>query len=459
MTMVPSDSCSPEIGARIPELPDRFGMISGRRVSHFPLPYPVLDHQNPPFSIGPETSKKANKTSEYKVSDIIRAGGEKLLGTGKLSPEQAKAVFSIVHCRTQTYGYHAKVCNGCGYIEVAYNSCRNRHCPQCQGISKKRWVSDRLSELLPVAYHHVVFTVPSYISKLSLYNQKIIYDLMFEAASQTLKSFGKDPKFLGAEIGFYGILHTWSQTLGPHIHIHFIVTAGGLTEDGKWKEPKYSKKFLFPVRAVSKVFRGKFIEGLKKRYYSDEITIPESMAELAEPEGFEKQLNKLVSASWRVHSKPPFSGPDEVVRYIGRYTHRIAISDRRILSFQDGEVRFSYKDNKEKDPEKKYKEMSISSEEFVRRFLYHILPHGYHRIRNYGFLSNGRKKQNIEIIKSQLESEKAPLHLEKEDGEDSGIPCPVCENGKMKTFLVVNGHGQLTEYKAILLYGKYADTS
>ena len=371
---------------------------------HFPFLRSVFPEDNPTIALIIKDGKAETETSrpEHCISDIFRVEGKKLLNSGKLSPEQAKAVYSIMNCRTQTYGHHAEVCDECGFINIAYNSCRNRHCPQCQGIAKRKWVNARLSELLPVAYHHVVFTVPSYISKLSMYNQKIIYNLLFMAASRTLLAFGEDPKFLGAKIGFYGILHTWSQTLGPHIHIHFIVTAGGLTDDGQWKEPRHAKKFLFPVRAVSKVFRGKFIEGLKELYYNQKLTIPDNMEELNTPEGFEKQLNILVSKSWRVHSKPPFSGPDEVVRYIGRYTHRIAISDSRILSFEDGQVTFSYKDNKEKDPDKKYKQMTLTSEEFVRRFLYHVLPHRYHRIRNYGFLSNGRKKQNIEIIKKQL---------------------------------------------------------
>jgi hypothetical protein len=421
--------------------------------AHYPFLRSVLPE--PSLFIGTEKTETENSTPEYRVSDIFRKEGKKLLGSKKLSPEQAKAVFSIMNCRTETYGYHADVCDECGFIEVAYNSCRNRHCPQCQGIAKRRWVNDRLSELLPISYHHVVFTVPSYISMLSLYNQKIIYNLLFQAAAQTLLTFGRDPKFLGAEIGFYGVLHTWSQTLGPHIHIHFIVTAGGLTEDGEWKEPKHSKKFLFPVRAVSKVFRGKFIEGLKELYYNGEITIPDSMEELNTPEGFEKKLNALVSKSWMVHSKPPFSGPEEVVRYIGRYTHRIAISDSRIIAFENGQVTFSYKDNKEKDPDKKYKEMTLNSEEFVRRFLYHILPHRYHRIRNYGFLSNGRKKQNIEIIKKQLpEAENTEILREEE-----AVICPICKKGKMKTFLVVNGYGQIAEYDPTFLNGGYRDTS
>jgi hypothetical protein len=375
---------------------------------------------------------------------------------GRLSLEQTKAIYNIMNCRTETFGYHADVCDNCGFIEINYNSCRNRHCPQCQGIAKKRWVNKRISELLPVSYHHVVFTVPSYISMLSLYNQKLVYNLLFFAAAQTLLTFGRDPKYLGAEVGFYGILHTWSQTMTPHIHIHIIVTAGGLTEDGEWKEPKYAKKFLFPVRAMSKVFRGKFIEGLKELYYNNELTIPDSMPELNTPQGFERKLNSLVSKSWRIHSKPPFSGPEEVVRYIGRYTHRIAISDSRIISFKNGQVTFSYKDNREKDPDKKRKEMTLSAEEFVRRFLYHVLPHRYHRIRNYGFLSNGRKKQNIEIIRKQLPEQ---TDMEKaEELEDERCICPICKKGKMVTFLITDAYGRVRKHEPIAPLTEYDDT-
>ena len=410
----------------------------------------------PPLFIGAGQPSPESIPPEPRIADIFRAEGDRLLNSGKLSPEQGKAVFSIINCRTEVYGYHADVCDACGFVEAAYNSCGNRHCPQCQGTAKKRWVNARLDELLPVPHHHAVFTVPSYISMLSLYNQKLIYDLLFFAAAQTLLLFGRDKKFLGTEIGFYGILHTWSQTLGPHIHIHFIVTAGGLTAEGKWKEAKHGKKFLFPVRALSEVFRGKFIEGLKKHYYSGQLTVPSDMKELNTPEGFEKQLDVLVKKSWRVYSKPPFSGPEEVVRYIGRYSHRTAISDSRILSFENGQVTFSYKDNKEKDPGKKYKEMTLTSGEFVRRFLYHILPNRYHRIRNFGFLSNGRKLQNIEIIRKQLPD---PGPAEAAAPGDDAAVCPVCGKGRMRTFLNVDGFGRITEYNPSVLYGGYPDTS
>lgn len=399
----------------------------------------------------------ADEPAKPRISDIFKEVGRKLLESGSLSPEQAKAVHDIVNCRTETFGYHADVCEECFFMRIRYNSCGNRHCPTCQGIAKIKWVGRRLDELLPVHYHHAVFTVPSYISKLASFNRKAMYDLIFDAASQTLLVFGRDPKHLGAEIGFYGILHTWSQLLGPHVHVHFIVTSGGLTEDGEWREAKHGAKFLFPTRALSQVFRGKFLEGLKKLYRDGELVVPESMEELRTPEGFEKKLDKLVSKSWRVYCKPPFSGPEEVVKYIGRYTHRIAISDGRIISFENGRVRFKYKDNAEKDPERKYKEAELSAEEFLKRYLNHVLPRGYHRIRNYGFLSNGRKRKNLEIIRSQLPEPEADSGLEAP--EDPERLCPACKKGRMTTFLIVNGKGETTKFEIWRLTVQYRDTS
>ena len=317
-----------------------------------------------PFSIQQVACHKEQSSQdrpEYELADIFRLYGEEYRKNHTLTPEQGKSMYAIEHCRTSVYGYHADVCDECGHIERAYNSCRNRHCPKCQGIAKRKWVGNRLNELLPISYHHATFTLPDQISHLSLYNQKLIYDLLFEASSKTLLTFGEDPTWLGAKTGFYGILHTWSQTLWPHVHIHYIVPVGGLTETREWIEPKYKSKFLFPVKALSKVFRGKFIEGLKKTYYAGKLVIPYDKQELNKPHKFEQWLDHLVSRNWVVNSKPPFSGPEEVVRYIGRYTHRIAISNSRILSIENGQIRFSYKDNKEKDKSKIWKEMIVSA--------------------------------------------------------------------------------------------------
>ncbi len=401
---------------------------------------PVLRADGSHFS-----GKDAGTSSrpEVELADIFRQHGSEYRKNHKLTKEQHTAVYAISNCRTAAYGFHADACGECGHTQTEYNSCRNRNCPKCQGISKRKWVASRLDELLPVCYHHAVFTLPAALSQLSTYNRVFIYDLLFEAASKTLLCFGNDPKWLGARIGFYGILHTWSQTLWTHVHLHFIVTAGGLTPEGEWKEPGHKGKFLFPVRALSAVFRGKFVEGLKKAYYAGELVFPDDKKYLENPSDFEQWVDRLVSKKWVVNSKPPFSGPEEVVRYIGRYTHRTAISNFRILSFEEGFVTFSYKDNKERDKSKKWKEMILSAEEFMMRFLSHVLPSGYHRIRHYGFLANGRKNESLEKIRENLHIvETGEAH-----GEDGfRAVCPKCGVGIMRTFIVTDHEGRIIKF-------------
>lgn len=381
------------------------------------------------------------------MADIFRLYGDAYRATHNLTSEQLGVMYAIENCRTATYGFHTDVCDTYGHIESAYNSCRNRHCPKCQGITQRRWVNARLDELLPVAYHHAVFTLPGELSELSLFNRKLIYDLLFDAASQALLTFGYDEKWMGAQIGFYGILHTWSQTLWPHAHLHLIVTAGGLTDDGRWVEPKHPGEFLFPTKALMQVFRGKFIEGLKQAYYAGNLILTDDMR-IDHATAFEMWVDHLVARNWNVYSKPPFAGPEEVVRYIGRYTHRAAISNYRILGIEDGQVRFSYKDNKEEDPDKRLKEMTLPADQFITRFLWHVLPKGYHRIRHYGFLNNGQKHANLakirEILADRLEAadcdgtEEIPTESDK-----LGMPCPKCEKGRMRPFLVTDGYGRI----------------
>ncbi len=400
---------------------------------------------------------------KYEVADIFNRYGEEYRRNNKLTTEQLKVMYAIEHCRTAEYGFHVDVCDNdnCDHIETAYNSCRNRHCPKCQGIAKRKWVEARIDELLPVAHHHATFTLPNQISVLSLHNQKLIYDLLFNSASQTLLVFGDDPKWLGAKIGFYGILHTWSQPLWPHVHLHFIVPAGGLTDDGKWIEPKYKGTFLFPVPALSKVFRGKFIEGLKEAYYAGELVLPDNL-NIKDDDEFEQWIDLLVSKNWVVNSKPPFSGPEEVVRYIGRYTHRVAISNHRIISIADGEIWFSYKDNKEKDKSKVWKEMVLPADQFIKRFLWHVLPKRYHRIRHYGFLNNGEKHANLETIREFFESEKGVKEYAKVITTDDtdGITCPKCKKGKLRPFLVTDRYNQIVKFDfSVFLKKEARDTS
>ena len=415
----------------------------------------------PPQQVACHKEQSSQEQPKYEVADIFNRYGEEYRQNHKLTTDQLNVMYAICHCRTAEYGFHADVCDNCGHIETAYNSCRNRHCPKCQGIAKNKWVEARIDELLPVAYHHATFTLPNQISVLSLHNQKLIYDLLFNAASQTLLVFGDDPKWLGAKIGFYGILHTWSQTLWPHVHLHFIVPAGGLTDDGKWIEPKYKGKFLFPVPALSKVFRGKFIEGLKKAYYAGELVLPDKL-KIKDDDEFEQWIDLLVSKNWVVNSKPPFSGPEEVVRYIGRYTHRIAISNHRIISIADGEIWFSYKDNKEKDKSKVWKELVLPADQFIKRFLWHVLPKRYHRIRHYGFLNNGEKHANLETIREFFESEKGVEEFAKDITTDDtdGITCPKCKKGKLRSFLITDRYDRILKLDISVFLKKEArDTS
>ena len=423
-------------------------------------PFSVIN--NKPFfpqQVSCHKKQSSQDQPKYEVADIFNLYGEEYRQNHKLTADQLNVMYAICHCRTAAYGYHADVCDNCGHIETAYNSCRNRHCPKCQGIAKRKWVETRLDELLPVAYHHATFTLPNQISVLSLHNQKLIYDLLFNAASQALLIFGDDPKWLGAKPGFYGILHTWSQTLWPHVHLHFIVTAGGLTDDGKWIEPKYKGKFLFPVKALSKVFRGKFIEGLKNAYYANELVLPDKLKKLEDKDEFEQWIDLLVSSNWVVNSKPPFSGPEEVVRYIGRYTHRVAISNHRIISIADGKICFSYKDNKEKDKSKVWKEMVLPADQFIKRFLWHVLPKRYHRIRHYGFLTNGKKKVNLEIIRDFFKSEKDAKECAKVITTDDadGIICPKCKKGRLRSFLVTDRYGRILKLDNSVFVKKEAD--
>ncbi len=384
------------------------------------------------------------------VADIFRLHGDEYRRRHTLTQQQAKAMCDIEICRTAELGYHADVCEECGHVEIQFNSCHNRHCPQCQGSARRKWVNARLAELMPIPYYHAVFTLPDMIFPLCQYNQQLIYDLLFESAAETLKAFGRDPKWLGAEIGFYGILHTWGQTMRVHLHLHLIVTGGGLNEDGEWVSPEHGGRFLFPVCAVSKVFRGKFVGGLKKAYYEGRLTIPDEKKELGTPHRFEEYIDRMVGRRWVVYAKAPFSGPEEVVRYIGRYTHRVAISSHRILSVENGRVTFSYKDYRDGG---KKKTMTLTADEFIHRFLLHVLPRGFHRIRHYGILANNRARKTAEKVRELLKDESGTEESagdaadapEKTEPEDFRKPCPACGRGKMITVLVLHPY-----YRAVV---------
>jgi len=265
------------------------------------------------------------------VADIFRRYGKEYRCRNGMTKKQHKVMAAIERCRTSDCGYHVDQCDNCGFTESHFNSCRDRHCPKCQAVSRHKWVEARLKDLLPVPYFHVVFTLPHSLNGITQYNKRLIYNLLMSSSSDTLLTFGRDPKWLGGEIEFYGILHTWGQTLWLHPHVHYVVAGGALTENGRWIEPKYSDKFLFPIHALSEVFRGKFIEGLKAAYYNSKLCVPENLGELNRADLFERWIDHLVSTDWVVYCKPPFSDPQKVVCYVGQYTHRVAISNRRII--------------------------------------------------------------------------------------------------------------------------------
>ena len=369
------------------------------------------------------------------VADIFKRCGADYRADHKLSTKQHQVMFDIEHCRSSYFGYHVDTCDACDYTDHSYNSCRNRHCPKCQGIARRIWVNARFEDLLPIPYYHVVFTLPHLLNPLVGWNRELIYNLLFDCAAATLLQFGRDPEWLGAQIGFYGILHTWGGKLWQHLHLHFIVGGGGLNESGQWVEPKYKGKFLFPVRALSKVFRGKFIERLKEAYNTGELIIPERLDFLKDGDQFERWLDLLVARNWVVFTKSPFETPEKVIRYIGRYTHRIAISNQRLLKLDDDGVYFRYKDYRD---EGQWKTACLKAEEFIRRFLMHVLPDGFHRIRHYGLFANGKCKAKVAEIRQMFNSDENVLSLPEESFH---LPCPKCKTGRMIPRLCMDRYG------------------
>jgi len=373
------------------------------------------------------------------IDDIFRKYGDQFRSEHRLHPRQHKAMYDIEHCRRGEFGTHWGICDTCGHMEKGYNSCRNRHCPGCNYTAQRRWVNARLNELLPVSYHHCVFTLPHVFNPLCQYNKRVMYDLLFEYSSQTLLTFGQNPKRLGAIIGFYGILHTWGGKMWPHPHVHYISTSGGIDSSGKWVTPKNDDTFLFPVLALSNVFRAKFLEGLQKIYDKGLLKLPGSLHYLVNPNTFKQWLYHEVPKEWVVFSKPPFAGPEEVVKYIGRYTHRSAISNNRIIAEKDGRIEFWFKNTKKKA---RWETTSLPVMIFIERFLYHVLPKRFHRIRYYGFLANGKAKANIENIR-QDSALKSIQNTRSQEVEDAGMVCPNCNNGTMITLLIIDGYGNI----------------
>jgi hypothetical protein len=324
------------------------------------------------------------------VADLIRTAGAAFIERNRqwIRWKHVKVLLAIARCRTAALGGHVDQCTRCGHrATISYNSCRNRHCPKCQTAARERWIAARQKELLPTRYVHVVFTLPSQLARLALQNKKFIYGLLLQASAETLLEVARDQRHLGAEIGFFSVLHTWNQRLSLHPHVHCVIPAGGLSLDHThWVT--LPNRFFLPLKVLSRVFRGKFVAALKQAFQNGRLSLHGDLALLAQPKTFAAWLRPLFRKDWVVYAKPPFGGPQYVLQYLGRYTHRVAISNHRLVSFANGQVTLRWRDSAHNNEQKL---MTLSFDEFLRRFLLHLLPKGFVRIRNFGFLANRRR--------------------------------------------------------------------
>lgn len=366
------------------------------------------------------------------VADIFRAHGPawRRANAGHLSQAQLKVMSAIETCRTAVLGGHVAACTKCGHQHVSYNSCRNRHCPKCQGATAHHWMQARVSDLLPVEYFHVVFTLPATIAKIALQNKAAVYDLLFKASSRTLLTIAADPKHLGATIGMTSVLHSWGSALTHHPHVHIIVPGGGLSPCGKhWIACRPG--FFLPVRVVSRLFRRLFLEGLMALHRSGNLAFSGQLAHLTSPDIFKTHLAPLRKTAWVVYAKPPFGGPAAVLAYLSRYTHRVAIPNSRLVSADAETVAFRWKDYRIRNRNRQ-KVMRLETGEFIRRFLTHVLPPGFHRIRHTGFLANGIRCARLETIRlllaaeAQDDQEASDDKTGPPDEQSSSLTCPEC---------------------------------
>ncbi|HEX2713733.1 MAG TPA: IS91 family transposase, partial [Candidatus Acidoferrales bacterium] len=320
------------------------------------------------------------------VADIIRAAGEAFIERNRhwLRWKHVKVLRAIERCRTATLGGHLDECTRCGHRAISFNSCRDRHCPKCQTAARERWIAARRRELLPTPYAHIVFTLPRRLAPLVLQNKKVLYDLLFRISAETLREVARNPRHLGAEIGFFSVLHTWSQQLKIHPHVHCVAPAGGLSPD-RTRWVCSGKNYFLPKKVLREVFRGKFVDALKQAFQDGQLRFEGNLKLLAKPKIFAAWLRPLYRQDWIVYLKPPFGGPEYVLQYLGRYTHRVAISNHRLVSFTDGQVTFRWRDSAHHNQQKL---RTLSVDKFLRRFLLHILPQGFVRIRHFGFLAN-----------------------------------------------------------------------
>ena len=365
------------------------------------------------------------KRPTLEVADIIRVAGDSFIerNGAHLAWPQVKVLRAIRDCRTAALGGHLDQCSRCGHQAISYNSCRNRHCPKCQTNAREQWLAKRAEDLLAVSYLHVVFTLPHDLSALALQNKKTLYDLLFRASAETLIEIAADPKHLGAQIGFLSVLHTWGQNLQHHPHVHCVVPAGGIAPDrSHWVHP--STRFFLPVRVLSEVFRGKFVAGLKRLFRKRKLIFHGSLKSLADSKIFRSFLRQLFWKKWVVYAKRPFGGPEQVLHYLARYTHRVAISNHRLVSFQDGQVTFRWKDYAQGN---KQRTMTVSADEFLRRFLLHVLPRAFVRIRHFGFLTNRNRAKMVPLCR-QLLRERLRERSPTVDHTQASVEwfCPLC---------------------------------
>jgi hypothetical protein len=355
-----------------------------------------------------------------------------------MTSAQSRVLHAIEVCRSAALGGHVEQCDSCQHQRIAYNSCRNRHCPKCQSLACATWLEQRQAELLECEYFHVVFTLPEAIATIAFQNRALLYNMLFTTAAQTLRTIGADPKHLGAEIGFLAVLHTWGQTLMNHPHLHCVVPGGGLSPDGqRWVACRPG--FFLPVRVLSALFRRLFLERLQQAYDAGELTLVSALEPLRTPDAFQRHLAPLREQDWVVYAKPPFADAQQVLDYLGRYTHRVAISNHRLLDIDDATVTFQWRDYRDANQSKA---MTLTADEFIRRFLIHVLPPGFHRLRYFGFMGNCHRKEKLARCRALLGMQAAPPQPDvTQDYRDryealTGISlrqCPACNNGRMIT--------------------------
>jgi len=367
----------------------------------------------------------------FEVADVIKAHSEAFLRAcgGFVSSAKKRVMRRLVACRTAALGGHVESCDRCDFDRIAYNSCRDRHCPKCQASARAEWVEAREADLLPVTYFHVVFTVPPQIAAIALQNKRVMYGILMRASADTLLKIAADPKHLGATIGFVSVLHTWGQTLTHHPHVHCVVPSGGLGDDGAWVACRPG--FFLPIKVLSSVFRGKFLDMTRRAFVRGELSFQGRLAHLADPEGFAEHLRRTYANNWVVYSKPPFGGVKQVFKYLARYTHRVAIANSRIVGMENGNVSFRWKDYAHGS---RHRTMTLAGPEFLRRFLQHVLPKGFVRIRSYGLLANGVRATRLAACRVALdvviETEESATTAATLDATSLPL-CPSCKRGRL----------------------------